>query len=182
MIASAVLLFGSAKWYLSRSQKGWQLHRTSARLTALYGAIALSSGMIWGTVEWGKPWDWGDVRLNTFAALTGLAFFLVSGHASQPDDESTRDVLASIGLFGFMLVPLTYIATRLWQVQHPGPVILTNSADSGLPKEMILIWMLGFASMTILLVGQISTSMRIEQVEETIGNMQCALDQKGGVM
>ena len=61
------------------------------------------------------PWDWTDVRLNSFALLTLLALLLVLGRRAQPDGVESRDTFATAGLFGFVLVPLTYIATRIWR-------------------------------------------------------------------
>ena len=49
----------------------------------------------------------GDLRLNTFALLTGVALFLVLSRRSQPDGQETRDTLMPVGLFGFALVPIT---------------------------------------------------------------------------
>ena len=58
-----------------------------------------------GFCRMGVPWDWGDVRLNSYALLTSVALLLVMSIRSQPDGEETRDTLAAIGLFGFVLVP-----------------------------------------------------------------------------
>ena len=49
----------------------------------------------------GRTW-----RLNTFALLTAVALFIVMARRSQFDDDTTRDTIASLGLFGFMLAQL----------------------------------------------------------------------------
>ena len=53
---------------------------------------------------------------------------------SQPDGEETRDTLAAIGLFGFVLVPVTAVATTLWRNRHP--VILRESGETGVDLEI----------------------------------------------
>ena len=72
-----------------------------------------------GQLNGGHPGDWTDVRLNTFGLLTLLAVYVVLGRNSQPDGVESG-IVAAFGL-GFVLVPVTYIATRIWTIRHPGP-------------------------------------------------------------
>ena len=52
----------------------------------------------------GVPWDWGDVRLNSYALLTSKSrCAIVMSIRSQPDGEETRATLAAINLFGSFL-------------------------------------------------------------------------------
>ena len=110
------------------------------------------SGPIWGSVEWGVPWDWGDVRLNSYALLTSVALFLVMSIRSQPDGEETRDTLAAVGLFGFVLVPVTAVATTLWRNRHPG-VILRESEETGVDLEIKQVMGFGALSFLLLFIG-----------------------------
>ena len=179
-LAFTGLLMGSLGWFLKRSEKGWNLHRACAKLALLYGTIVLGTGMIWGAVEWGTPWDWSDVRLNSFAVLTALAASLVLLHTNQPDDGSeARDVAAAIGIFGFLLVPLTYIATKLWEVRHPGHLIgpASDSSEAGLPNEMFIVWMIGFAAFSVYFAGQLLTELKIQSYEDHME--QTLLEQDG---
>ena len=122
-IAFGFLFLGSAMWFFKRSNLGWRMHVAGAQAGLATGLMTVWSGMVWGSAEWGVPWDWTDVRLNTFGLLTFLAMFLVLGRQAQLDGVETRDTFSTFGLFGFVLVPVTYVATRLWQIRHPGPVI-----------------------------------------------------------
>ena len=94
------------------------MHVAGAEAGLATGLMTVWSGMVWGSAEWGVPWDWTDVRLNTFGLLTFLALFLILGRQSQPDGVESRDTFSTFGLFGFVLVPVTYVATRLWQIRH----------------------------------------------------------------
>ncbi len=157
-IAFGFLFAGSALWFFKRSNLGWRMHVAGAEAGLATGLMTVWSGMVWGSAEWGVPWDWTDVRLNTFGLLTFLALFLVLGRQSQPDGVETRDTFSTFGLFGFVLVPVTYVATRLWQIRHPGPVI--GGGDSGsLNGEMALILLLGAISFTVFIIGHILMSL-----------------------
>ena len=104
-IAFGVLFLGSLMWFFKRSPLGWRLHVAGAEAGLACGLITVWSGCVWGAAEWGTPWDWTDVRLNTFGLLTLLALFLVLGRQSQPDGIETRDTFSTFGLYGFVLGP-----------------------------------------------------------------------------
>ncbi|MEC8170896.1 MAG: cytochrome c biogenesis protein CcsA, partial [Candidatus Thermoplasmatota archaeon] len=110
-LSFCLLFIGASSWYVRRSESGWTMLVIGSQLGLLFGLGVIISGPIWGSAEWGVPWDWGDVRLNSYALLTSVALFLVMSIRSQPDGEETRDTLAAIGLFGFVLVPVTAVAT-----------------------------------------------------------------------
>jgi heme exporter protein C len=137
--------------------------------------MAVWSGCVWGAAEWGTPWDWEDWRLNTFGLLTLLALFLVLGRQSQPDGVESRDTFSTFGLYGFVLVPLTYVATRIWVIRHPGPVI-AGEEGSSISGDMALVLMIGALSFTILIVGHIITSMEITKFEQRLERLQKRLD------
>jgi len=177
-IAFGVLFVGSAGWIFKRSELMWRLHIAGSEAGLATGLMTVWSGCVWGAAEWGTPWDWTDVRLNTFGLLTLLAIYLVLGRSSQPDGVETRDTFAAFGLYGFVLVPVTYIATRIWSIRHPGPVIGTGEGSS-LNADMGLVLLFGTISFTLLIVGHMLTSMRITSFEQRIETLQKRLD--GGV-
>ena len=151
-LAFCMLFVGALSWYRNRSEWGWRWVSTGSDLGLLFGAGVVTSGPIWGSVEWGVPWDWGDLRLNTFALLTGVALFLVLSRRSQPDGQETRDTLAAIGLFGFALVPITAVATTLYQKRHPG-IVVVDGEGTGLDPVMRAVLMFGTLSFMVLFVG-----------------------------
>ena len=175
-IAFGFLFVGSALWFFKRSDLGWRMHVAGAQAGLATGLMTVWSGMVWGSAEWGVPWDWTDVRLNTFGLLTFLAMFLVLGRQAQIDGVETRDTFSTFGLFGFILVPVTYVATRLWQIRHPGPVI--GGGESGsLNGEMALILLLGAVSFTVFITGHVLMSMRITSLEQRLERIQEAKDE-----
>jgi len=179
-LAFGMLFVGSLAWYTASKEWGWKLSGIAAELGLLYGLCVITSGPIWGAAEWGVPWDWTDVRLNTYAVLTGVALFLVLARRSQPDTPAVRDVFSTIGLFGFMLVPLTYMATRWWQERHPGPIIGTDDPSSGASMEVLIPWLISFVGFTILLVGQALTSGEVQKCERRLADLQLLIDERKG--
>jgi len=163
MLSFTLLFIGSSMWFFKRNQWAWRLHVASSEAGLATGLMCVVSGTIWGAAEWGIPWDWTDVRLNTFAMLTLLSLFLVLGRRSQPDGIETRDTFSTFGMYGFLLVPLTYFATRIWQIRHPGPVVGTS--EGSLNSDMGLVLLIGAISFTILVIGHIIAGMRLTHLE-----------------
>ena len=174
-IAFAVLFVGSMMWFFKRSPLGWRLHVAGAEAGLACGLITVWSGCVWGAAEWGTPWDWTDVRLNSFGLLTLLATYVVLGRNSQPDGVETRDTFAAFGLYGFVLVPLTYIATRIWTIRHPGPVVGTGDEGS-INGEMGLVLLIGAISFTVFIIGHMMASMRLTALEQRLEAMQSMHD------
>ena len=176
-IAFAVLFVGSALWFFKRSPTGWRLHVAGAEAGLATGLMTVWSGTIWGSAEWGTPWDWTDVRLNTFGLLTLLALFLVLGRRSQPDGIETRDTFATFGIYGFILVPTTYLATRFWQIRHPGPVVATS--EGSLNSDMGMVLTLGAISFTLLVIGHTICGIRLTKMESRLIEIQDIIDKEG---
>tara|TARA_B100000902_G_scaffold26890_2_gene32410 strand:- start:2727 stop:3467 length:741 start_codon:yes stop_codon:yes gene_type:complete len=172
----ALLFGGSLSWYINRSERGWRFAIIGAQLGLLYSLGVLISGPIWGAAEWGVPWDFQDIRLNSFAVLGGIALFFALGEINSEDTEQKRDTLSSVGIFGFGLVPLTYMATRWWQERHPGPLIGGGNEDSGVDSSILLIWMIGAASMQVLFVGQALMTNQLLKTEQQLENLLSKLE------
>ena len=174
-IAFGVLFVGSAMWFFKRSPLGWKLHIAGSEAGLACGLMAVWSGCVWGAAEWGTPCDWEDFRLNTFGLLTLLALFLVLGRQSQPDGVESRAPFSTFCLYGFVLVPITYIANRIWIIRHPGPVI-AGDENSSISGDMALVLMIGALSFTVLIIGHIMTSIEITKFEQRIDRLQKELD------
>jgi len=173
-----LLFLGAASWYVKRSERGWSMVVIGSELGLLFGLGVVISGPIWGSVEWGVPWDWGDVRLNTYALLTSVALFLVMSLRSQPDGEETRDTLAAIGLFGFILVPISAAATTIWRNRHPG-VILRDSEETGVDPEILQVMVFGAVSFMILFIGLILLNYSIYTLRGELERLNREIDREG---
>ena len=131
-----------------------------------------------GLRRWGVPWDWGDVRLNTYALLTAVSLFLVMSLRSQPDGEETRDTLAAVGLFGFILVPITAAATTIWRNRHPG-VILRDSEETGVDPEILQVMGFGAVSFMILFTGLVLLNYSIHNLRAELESLNREIDKEG---
>lgn len=174
-LAFLMLFVGSILWYLKNDEFGWRLFSTGSDMGLLFGFGVITSGPIWGSVAWGKPWDWGDLRLNSFALLTAVALFLVLSRKSQLDTNQNRDTLSIIGLFGFFLVPITAVATTLYNRRHP-PIIIIEGEDTGLPDEWKMVLIFSFVSFGLMFIGISLLNDMVNQLESKTEKYQRVID------
>ena len=125
----------------------------------------------------GGPLGLGDVRLNTYALLTAVALFLVMSMRSQPDAEETRDTLAAIGLFGFILVPITAMATTIWRNRHPG-VIIIETEETGMDPEIRAVLLFGAISLMVLFAGLVSLNYELHSLKRQISKKESEIDEE----
>tara|TARA_B100001996_G_scaffold45139_1_gene32582 strand:+ start:268 stop:996 length:729 start_codon:yes stop_codon:yes gene_type:complete len=177
-ITFGMLFVGSLGWMWKRKEWAWKLSGVSAELSLLFGLCVVVSGPIWGMAEWGVAWDFGDVRLNTYAVLSGIALYLVMSRKSQPDTPEFRDVFSGIGLFGFLLVPLTYFATIAWQVRHPAPIVGPTAEPNSVDPIIYQVWLLSFAGFLLLMIGQAILSSKVYSEEMRLEKLQTIIDER----
>ena len=183
-LALSVLFAGSLWWFINHDERGWNLHAASADVALIYVLGVVISGPLWGAAEWGTPWDWGDARLNSYGLLSLIVIFLVLGRRTQPDTQATRDTFSALALFGFLLVPLTIMATWFWQLRHP-PALVVGASDeggSGLgAQSMVWTLLLGVLAFTLLMVSQVMLRLEAVHLEQRLDRVQRALDARAEV-
>jgi heme exporter protein C len=99
--------------------------RTAAPLGAVFTAIALITGALWGKPMWGTYWAW-DPRLTSFLLL----FFLYVGYmalwASIEDETKAARAAAILALVGAVDLPIIYKSVDWWNSLHQGESIFTH--------------------------------------------------------
>ena len=107
--------------------------------------------------------------------MTAVAIFRVFSRKSQPDTTQTRDTLSIIGLFGFFLVPITAVATTLYNRRHP-PIIIIEGEDTGLPDEWLMVLIFSFVSFGLMFIGISLLNDMVNQLESKTEKYQRIID------
>ena len=120
---------------------------------ALFAALCLATGSLWGRPTWGTWWVW-DARLTSVLVL----FFLYLGHIAlvRAFDDPTRGYRAGaiLALVGVVDLPIIKFSVDWWNTLHQGNTISLTSAPSiYLPMLWPLLFTtvgftLGFAAIT----------------------------------
>lgn len=102
--------------------------RAIAAPGAIFAALCLVTGAIWGRPTWGTWWQW-DGRLTSMLLL----FFVYLGFIALAQADRERDgdgrIPALYGIAGTVLLPIIRYSVVWWNTLHQGPSIgLTGSS------------------------------------------------------
>lgn len=116
-ICFAVVLYASVKYLWKRSQRDDLLAAAAAEVGAVFTALTLALGSIWGKPTWGVWWTW-DARLTSTAVLL-MVFLGYLTLRSVTDDETRRARWsAAVGILGALNVPIVYMSVQWWRTLH----------------------------------------------------------------
>jgi heme exporter protein C len=158
---------GSAVW-LKRKTEFWDLLAVAgAEIGALFTALTLLTGMLWGRPTWGVFWVW-DARLTT----TALLLVMLIGYLALrklPGDATVRARRASItGLVVVLDLPLIHYSVEWWRTLHQGATIsrLDPQIDGLMLFTLMLGMVVGALAFTWLMIHRFRVAHLEEQVEQ----------------
>lgn len=115
--------------------------RAIAPCGAVFTAICLLTGSIWGRPTWGTWWEW-DGRLSSMLVL----FFLYLGYIALVSAERERGgegrITALFGLVGAINLPIIHYSVLWWRTLHQGQSI----GLSGSSIDPSILWPLPLAA------------------------------------
>jgi len=137
--------------------------RAIAPAGAVFAAICLATGSIWGRPTWGTWWEW-DGRLTSMLVL----FFLYLGYIALANADEGRGgrVAAIFGLVGAVNLPIIHYSVLWWRTLHQGQSItLRGSTIDGSILWPLPIATLGF---TLLFAAIVLMRMRAMLAEAKV--------------
>lgn len=161
-IGSAVYLWRRSRWWENVAY-------ASAEIAAVFTAIVLVTGMIWGRPTWGVYWVW-DARLTS----TAMLLLLLLGYLAVrrlPADHDVRTRRAAI--IGLLLVPNVLIvrqSVQWWRTLHQKPTLLANGVGAKIEGLMLFSLFVGFIAIGLVFVWLLIHRFRLawlaDQVDE----------------
>jgi len=143
--------------------------RAIAPIGALFTAICLVTGSLWGKPTWGTYWVW-DARLTSMLVL----LFLYLGYLALSNAEDERGgglgggrAAAILAVVGVVNLPIIKYSVEWWNTLHQGPSIkLTGSAIAPAMLTPLLISLAGF---TTLFAAIVLMRMRAALARQQVG-------------
>jgi heme exporter protein C len=133
--------------------------RAIAPCGAVFTAICLVTGSIWGRPTWGTWWEW-DGRLTSMLIL----FFLYLGYIALTAAESERSgdgrITAIFGLVGAINLPIIHYSVLWWRTLHQGQSI--SFSGSTIAPSILWPLPLTFFGFTLLFAATVLMRMRGE--------------------
>jgi heme exporter protein C len=131
--------------------------RGSAVPGAVFCAVCLASGSLWGRPAWGTYWVW-DGRLTSMLVLLFLYFgYIALAGAVQREGGSSR-IPAIFGLVGAINIPIIHYSVIWWNSLHQPPSLGWGTSAMAAPFLWgLLASTLGF---TLIFAGVVLARMR----------------------
>ena len=103
---------------------------------ALFTAICLVTGSLWGRPTWGTYWEW-DGRMTSMLIL----LFLYIGYIALADADRERGgdgrMAAIFGLIGAVNIPIIRFSVEWWNTLHQGQSISFTGGGSSIDSSML---------------------------------------------
>ena len=118
--------------------------RAIAAPGAVFTALCLVTGSIWGRPTWGTWWVW-DGRLTSMLVLLFLYFGYIMLAAASEERASTSRAAAIFGVIGAINLPIIHYSVTWWNSLHqPQSLTIQGSAISGSILWPLLVSAIGF--------------------------------------
>jgi heme exporter protein C len=133
--------------------------RAIAPCGAVFTAICLVSGSIWGRPTWGTWWEW-DGRLTSMLVLLFLYLGYIALAAAERERGGEGRIAAIFGLVGAVNLPIIHYSVLWWRTLHQGLSI----SLSGSTFDNSILWPLPltFFGFTFLFAAVVLMRIRAE--------------------
>ena len=132
--------------------------RAIAAPGALFTAICLATGSLWGRPAWGTWWVW-DGRLTSMLVLLFLYFgYMALAQAADSASSGSSRVVAVFGLVGAVNIPVIHYSVLWWNSLHQPPSI--SVGKSAMAPELLIPLLVATIGFSLIFGGIVLARMR----------------------
>ena len=103
--------------------------RAAAPVGAVFCAVCLLTGSLWGRPMWGTYWVW-DARLTSVLVLFLMYLGVIALWRTVEDPSRAARAVAILTLVGAINVPIIYFSVKWWNTLHQGATIRMDKAPT----------------------------------------------------
>jgi heme exporter protein C len=127
MFIYLVMAFWCAVSLVFNTRLAAMLAQALAPTGAVFTAIALATGSLWGKPTWGTYWAW-DARMTSELILLFLYFGFMALRNALDDARRADRACAVLALVGAVNVPIIYFSVKWWNTLHQGASVSLTAA------------------------------------------------------
>ncbi len=119
--------------------------RAAAPIGAVFTALALITGSLWGKPMWGTWWVW-DARLTSVFVLFLMYLGIIALTRAMDDPAKSARATAILTLVGFINIPIIKFSVDWWNTLHQPASVLRMGGSTLDPSYLIplLVMAIGF--------------------------------------
>ena len=147
MIIYLAMAFWAAIGLALNARLSGMMAEALAPTGAMFTALSLVTGSLWGEPMWGTWWVW-DARLTSELLLLFLYLGQIALRASIDDARRADRACAVLALVGVVNIPVIYFSVQWWNTLHQGASIsFTRAPSMAMTMLMGMLLMAGAAWM-----------------------------------
>ena len=154
--------------------------RATAPIGAVFTALALVTGSLWGKPMWGTWWAW-DARLTSVLILLFLYLGYLAIWEAVEDKTRAARLAAIVAIVGFVNVPIIKFSVDWWNSLHQPASVIRADGPSIHSSMLTPLFLLAFAYMTLygaLLIAAMRNELiarrlaRLEKLETPVATVR----------
>jgi heme exporter protein C len=158
--------FVASMLFLKTKELKWDtIAYGSAEVGIIFCTLAITTGPLWGKAVWGTFWRWEDLKLFLTLVLWLVFVAYLALRANANSKISKANLSAVFSIIGFICIPLSFAANRIWQQFHP-TVIATS--EGSLQPSMTFALIVAVFAFTFLYIYFLFAKVEIERMRESI--------------
>lgn len=139
---------------------------------AVFTAICLATGSLWGRPTWGTWWEW-DGRMTSMLVLLFLYIGFIALAGAERDRGGDGRLAAIFGLVGAVNLPIIHYSVLWWRTLHQGQSI--GLGRSSMDESMLwplLVSALGFSLLfASVVLMRMRTALARQKIEARLRRM-----------
>ncbi|MFG1344172.1 heme ABC transporter permease [Xanthobacter autotrophicus DSM 431] len=145
-------------------------HKAAAPVGAMFTALCLITGSLWGRPMWGTYWVW-DARLTSMLVLLLLYLGLMALRAAIDDPNRAGRAAAVLTLVGFINVPIVKFSVDWWNTLHQ-PASVFRMGGSTIDATLLWPLLACAVGFTLLFLALHMLGMRTEILRRRVAALE----------
>ena len=162
------ITFVAGLLYLKSKDLKWDtIAFSSAEIGIIFCTLAITTGPLWGKAVWGVFWRWEDLKLFMTLVLWLVFIAYLALRANAKSKISKANLSAVFSIIGFICIPLSLAANRIWQQFHPTVIATSQGSLQSSMAFALVVAVFGFTFLYFyLLLAKIGIERMREKIEE----------------
>lgn len=147
--------------------------KAAAPIGAVFTALALVTGSLWGKPMWGTWWEWGDARLTSMFVLFLLYLGYMAVWQAIEEPQKAARIAAIVAIVGVINVPIIKFSVEWWSTLHQPASVLRMDGPAIHSSLLVPLVVMALGYMALFLALHL-VALRTEVLERRVRQMQLA--------